>query len=114
MMMMNEDLFCATCGQELVGNAQSPDESLCCDCYKYNNRYMETESNDKETEYKFVLLGPDNEWVCDLATKFVPSEDGYSTDMADADSGFEACTEALTSLNYTVKVVNKNWVEDDE
>ena len=116
-MMMNEDFFCANCGHvELVGNAQSPDKSLCCDCYKYNNEsnVYQDSSYDKKTEYKFVLLGPDDEWVCDLATKFVPSEDGYSTDMADADSGFEACTEALTSLNYTVKVVNKDWVEDDE
>jgi len=34
----NENFFCANCGHvELVGDAQSPDESLCCDCYKYNN-----------------------------------------------------------------------------
>ena len=46
-MMMNEDFFCANCGHvELVGNAQSPDKRLCCDCYKYNNDYMETESNE--------------------------------------------------------------------
>ena len=44
---MNEDFFCANCGHvELVGDAQSPDESLCCDCYKYNNDdYIETESD---------------------------------------------------------------------
>ena len=44
----SEDLFCANCGHvELVGNAQSPDESLCCDCYKYNNddNYIETEAD---------------------------------------------------------------------
>jgi uncharacterized OB-fold protein len=28
---------CGNCGAELVGNVQSPDESLCCDCYRYNN-----------------------------------------------------------------------------
>lgn len=47
---MNENFFCANCGHvELVGNAQSPDESLCCDCYKYNrdidDYYIETESD---------------------------------------------------------------------
>ena len=46
---MNENFFCANCGHvELVGNAQSPDESLCCDCYKYNrdnDDYQETESD---------------------------------------------------------------------
>ena len=44
---MNEDFFCANCGHvELVGDAQSPDESLCCDCYKYNNDdYIETEAD---------------------------------------------------------------------
>ena len=44
-----EDFFCANCGHvELVGNSQSPDSSLCCDCYKYNNDnndYQETESD---------------------------------------------------------------------
>lgn len=45
------NFFCANCGHvELVGNAQSPDESLCCDCYKYNrdidcDDYIETESD---------------------------------------------------------------------
>jgi hypothetical protein len=34
--------------------------------------------------------------------------------MADAESGFEACTEALTSMNYSVKVVKKDWVEDSD
>lgn len=47
---MNENFFCVNCGHvELVGNAQSPDESLCCDCYKYNrdidDYYIETESD---------------------------------------------------------------------
>ena len=47
-----EQLFCANCGHvELVGNAQSPDSSLCCDCYKYNSDdqwnddYQETEAD---------------------------------------------------------------------
>jgi hypothetical protein len=68
----------------------------------------------EKTEWKFVLFGPDDEWVCDLATKFVPSEYGWSTDMADAESGFEACTEALTTMNYSVKVVKKDWTEDSD
>lgn len=48
---MNDDLFCANCGHvELVGDAQSPDESLCCDCYQYNrdndyDDYIETEAD---------------------------------------------------------------------
>lgn len=47
---MNENFFCANCGHvELVGNSQSPDSSLCCDCYKYNrdidDYYIETESD---------------------------------------------------------------------
>ena len=47
----DENFFCANCGHvELVGNAQSPDESLCCDCYQYNrdddyDDYIETESD---------------------------------------------------------------------
>ena len=46
----DENLFCANCGHvELVGSAQSPDDSLCCDCYKYNNDnddyYEETEAD---------------------------------------------------------------------
>ena len=38
---------CGNCGAELVGNFQSPDDSLCCDCYRYNNDddYVETESD---------------------------------------------------------------------
>lgn len=47
---MNENFFCANCDHvELVGNSQSPDSSLCCDCYKYNrdidDYYIETESD---------------------------------------------------------------------
>ena len=46
----DENLFCANCGHvELVGSAQSPDDSLCGDCYKYNNDnddyYEETEAD---------------------------------------------------------------------
>lgn len=47
----DENFFCANCGHvELVGNSQSPDSSLCCDCYKYNrdidcDDYIETESD---------------------------------------------------------------------
>ena len=39
---------CCHCGAELVGNVQSPDDGLCCDCYRYNNDdnyYVETESD---------------------------------------------------------------------
>ena len=41
---------CCHCGAELVGNVQSPDDCLCCDCYKYsyrrrNDDYVETESD---------------------------------------------------------------------
>lgn len=43
---------CCHCGAELAGNVQSPDDGLCCDCYKYSYRrrndndddYVETES----------------------------------------------------------------------
>lgn len=46
----DENFFCANCGHtELVGNSLSPDKSLCCDCYKYNNDkndyYKENEGN---------------------------------------------------------------------
>ena len=47
----DENFFCANCGHvELVGNAISPDSSLCCDCYRYNNDnyyddYIETEAD---------------------------------------------------------------------
>lgn len=58
-------------------------------------------------EYKFILVGPDGEWVCDLASEFVPDEAGYSTDCPDAWSSEEAAHEALACLNYSVKVVKK-------
>lgn len=47
---IGETFFCANCGHvELVTSTQSPDSSLCCDCYKWNNDhndyYEETESD---------------------------------------------------------------------
>ena len=47
----DENFFCANCGHiELVGNAISPDSSLCTDCYQYNrdddcDDYIETEAD---------------------------------------------------------------------
>lgn len=63
--------------------------------------------SDIDTEYKFILVGPDDEWVCDLASEFVPDETGCSTDSPDVWSSDEAAHEALACLNYSVKVVKK-------
>ena len=63
--------------------------------------------DDDESGYKFILVGPDDEWVCDLASEFVPDEAGCSTDSPDVWSSDEAANEALACLNYSVKVVKK-------
>ena len=61
-------------------------------------------------EYKFILVGPDDEWVCDLATEFVRDNgcevEGYM-DCPDTHSAEAAYAEALECLNYSVKVVKK-------
>ena len=65
---------------------------------------------DDEPEYKFILVGPDDEWVCDLATEFVRDNgcevEGYM-DCPDTHSAEAAYAEALECLNYSVKVVKK-------
>ena len=43
----DENFFCGNCGEELVDDAQSPDKSLCCDCYKYN-RFYAGKDNDND------------------------------------------------------------------
>lgn len=66
--------------------------------------------SDIESEYKFILVGPDDEWVCDLATEFVRDNgcevEGYM-DCPDTHSAEAAYAEALECLNYSVKVVKK-------
>jgi len=61
--------------------------------------------SDIESEYKFILVGPDDEWVCDLATEFTPDEG--ETDLPDVWASESAAHEALECLNYSVKVVKK-------
>lgn len=72
--------------------------------------------SDIESEYKFILVGPDGEWVCDLAAQFSPdleSQYKYGTkdddyeDCPDVWSSEAAYSEALDCLNYSVKVVKK-------
>ena len=44
-----ENFFCANCGHVELAYSQSPDSSLCRDCYQYNNDnddyYEETEAD---------------------------------------------------------------------
>ena len=66
--------------------------------------------SDIESEYKFILVGPDDEWVCDLSTEFVRDNgcevEGYM-DCPDTHSAEAAYAEALECLNYSVRVVKK-------
>ena len=77
---------------------------------KKMNVYSDDELLKNKPEYKFILVGPDDEWVCDLATEFVRDNgcevEGYM-DCPDTHSAEAAYAEALECLNYSVKVVKK-------
>lgn len=61
--------------------------------------------SDIESEYKFILVGPDDEWVCDLSSEFVPDEGSAGGDCPDVWSSESAYVEALSVVGYNVKVV---------